>query len=176
MPGREAWSLVKVPFPYANRPAQQRRPALVAAAPDDPGAPQGRCGTLFACERCNIEPGMLALSNHLLAHAARRGADDGGDLSGDGGRVGKARHARPRLHRQRPPCGDAVASESLDIFEERGLIAQGARVGGVRGVGLIGAVELVAGKATKAEFDPPGKAGLHLRDQARENGLVVRAI
>ena len=35
----EVWDLVKVPFPYTNRPVQQRRPALVVAVPDVPGAP-----------------------------------------------------------------------------------------------------------------------------------------
>ena len=34
------WDLVKVPFPYTNRPMQQRRPALVVAVPDAPGAPR----------------------------------------------------------------------------------------------------------------------------------------
>jgi mRNA interferase MazF len=40
MPGCEVWDLVKVPFPYTNRPVQQRRPALVVAIPDAPGAPE----------------------------------------------------------------------------------------------------------------------------------------
>ena len=40
MPGCEIWDLVKVPFPYTNRPVQQRRPALVVAAPDAAGAPE----------------------------------------------------------------------------------------------------------------------------------------
>ena len=31
---------MKVPFPYTNRPVQQRRPALVVAVPDVPGAPR----------------------------------------------------------------------------------------------------------------------------------------
>ncbi len=39
MPPCDVWDLVKVPFPYANRPVQQRRPALVVAVPDVPGAP-----------------------------------------------------------------------------------------------------------------------------------------
>src|SRR6202021_4176960 len=49
-------------------------------------------------------------------------------------------------------------------------------VGEVRGVGLIGAVELVADKASKAKFDPPGKVGLHCYDKGHENGVIVRAI
>lgn len=32
MPTFEAWDIVKVPFPYADRPVRQRRPALVVAA------------------------------------------------------------------------------------------------------------------------------------------------
>jgi mRNA-degrading endonuclease toxin of MazEF toxin-antitoxin module len=32
MPGFEPWDVVKVPFPYADRPVRQRRPALVIAA------------------------------------------------------------------------------------------------------------------------------------------------
>jgi len=32
MPSFEAWDVVKVPFPYADRPIRQRRPALVIAA------------------------------------------------------------------------------------------------------------------------------------------------
>jgi mRNA interferase MazF len=39
MPGYEIWDIVKVPFPYAKRPVQQRRPALVVAMPETPGAP-----------------------------------------------------------------------------------------------------------------------------------------
>ncbi len=40
MPGCEVWDFVKVPFPYTNRPVQQRRPALVVAVPDAQGAPE----------------------------------------------------------------------------------------------------------------------------------------
>ena len=32
MTGFEAWDVVKVPFPYTDRPVRQRRPALVVAA------------------------------------------------------------------------------------------------------------------------------------------------
>lgn len=32
MPDFDAWDVVKVPFPYTDRPVRQRRPALVVAA------------------------------------------------------------------------------------------------------------------------------------------------
>jgi mRNA interferase MazF len=34
MPSFEVWDIVKVPFPYTDRPVRQRRPALVIAAGD----------------------------------------------------------------------------------------------------------------------------------------------
>jgi mRNA-degrading endonuclease toxin of MazEF toxin-antitoxin module len=34
MPTFEVWDIVKVPFPYTDRPVRQRRPALVIAAGD----------------------------------------------------------------------------------------------------------------------------------------------
>ena len=33
------WTVVRVPFPYTDRPVRQRRPALVIAAPDRDGDP-----------------------------------------------------------------------------------------------------------------------------------------
>ncbi len=39
MPTCEVWDVIKVPFPYTNRPIQQHRPALVVAVPLTPGAP-----------------------------------------------------------------------------------------------------------------------------------------
>ncbi len=39
MPGCKIWDVVKVPFPFTNRPVQQRRPALVVAVPEADGVP-----------------------------------------------------------------------------------------------------------------------------------------
>lgn len=49
-------------------------------------------------------------------------------------------------------------------------------VGEVRGEGLIGAVELVADKATGRPFEPLGRAGAYLFQRAHEHGLIIRAI
>jgi mRNA interferase MazF len=35
----KVWDLVKVPFPYTDRPTRQRRPALVVAVPPVPASP-----------------------------------------------------------------------------------------------------------------------------------------
>ena len=39
MPDFRVWDVVKVPFPYTNRPIQQRRPALVVACQRAEGMP-----------------------------------------------------------------------------------------------------------------------------------------
>lgn len=40
MPGCKIWDVVKVPFPYTNRPVEQRRPAIVIARPAASGSPE----------------------------------------------------------------------------------------------------------------------------------------
>ena len=46
----------------------------------------------------------------------------------------------------------------------------------MRGVGLIAAVELVADKASRARFDPPGTVGAWLYARAHDHGLIIRAV
>jgi 4-aminobutyrate--pyruvate transaminase len=89
-----------------------------------------------------------------------------------------------------PVCA-AVALETLKIYEERDIIAhvrrisprlqEGVRrfaghplVGEVRGVGLVAGVELVRDKATKATYEPIGRAGGVFAAKAQERGLIVR--
>jgi putrescine---pyruvate transaminase len=49
-------------------------------------------------------------------------------------------------------------------------------VGEARGVGFIGALELVADKATRRFFPERGAVGLICRDHCFANGLVMRAV
>ncbi|MCW2237863.1 aspartate aminotransferase family protein [Azospirillum canadense] len=91
------------------------------------------------------------------------------------------------------PVAAAVAIETLKIYEERDTVghvravsplfqrrltalAEHPLVGEARGVGLIGAIELVADKTTKAPFEPVGRAGATLNALAQENGLILRAM
>jgi len=48
-------------------------------------------------------------------------------------------------------------------------------VGEARGVGLLGALELVKAKSPREWFTPRGKVGERCRDNAIRNGLVMRA-
>ena len=91
------------------------------------------------------------------------------------------------------PVCCAVALETLDIYEERDIVGHVRRVsppfqaglrrladrpfiGEARGVGLIGAVELVRDKATRASFDPALGAAALVTAICQEHGLIVRAL
>jgi 4-aminobutyrate--pyruvate transaminase len=49
-------------------------------------------------------------------------------------------------------------------------------VGDARGIGLIGGLEIVSDKKTRAQYDPSEKAAPKVFDKALEEGLVVRAL
>jgi 4-aminobutyrate--pyruvate transaminase len=155
----------------------------------------GRLGTTFACEYYGIQPDILVVSKQitssylplaaaLMSDKIYQGVADGSDALGTFG------HG---FTTSGHPVATAVGVENLKILEELNLVANAKKVGAhmqtrlrkfadhplvgeVRGVGLIGAVELVANKASKTKFDPPGKVGLYLYDKGHENGLIVRAI
>ncbi len=91
-----------------------------------------------------------------------------------------------------PVCA-AVALRNLELMEERDLFAHAARmgdlmqdrmaeltdhplVGEVRGAGLIGALELVADKETRAAFPASQGVGAYCMGRCEANGLVSRAM
>jgi 4-aminobutyrate--pyruvate transaminase len=91
------------------------------------------------------------------------------------------------------PVASAVALETLKIYEERDLLSHvrkvaprmqdGLRrfedhpiVGEVRGIGLMGGIELVADKATKAPFDPKINVAGFLGRRCQHHGLILRPI
>jgi 4-aminobutyrate---pyruvate transaminase len=91
------------------------------------------------------------------------------------------------------PVASAVALETLKIYEgddtlshvrrmtprmQAGLrrFADHPLVGEVRGTGLMGAVELVADKATRASFDPAEAVGPFLIKRAHQHGVILRAL
>jgi len=91
------------------------------------------------------------------------------------------------------PVAAAVALRVLGIYEERKLyehvremapqfqaalssLAAHPLVGDTRGIGLVGACELVRNKSTKAAFDAKLAVGTKAMHFCQERGLIVRAI
>src|SRR5438874_1351024 len=89
------------------------------------------------------------------------------------------------------PVPAAVALETLKIYEERDIVAQVRRVGprmqaairsyadhpligDARGIGLIGAVEVVRDQASKVSFDPKAGVAAHLVRRAQHHGAILR--
>jgi 4-aminobutyrate--pyruvate transaminase len=85
----------------------------------------------------------------------------------------------------------AVALETLKIYEERDILSHvrlvgaymqaGLRshadhplIGDARGVGLIGALEIVRDKNTRASFDPKAGVGAFLVRRAQHHGVILR--
>lgn len=155
----------------------------------------GRLGTMFACEYFGIQPDMLVVSKQLTSSYQPLAAVVMSDaiyqaVADQSERLGTFGHG---FTASGHPVATAVALENLAIIEERDLVGNAGRmgaylqeklkafadhplVGEVRGVGLIAAVELVADKATRAKFDPPGKVGLYFIEHAQAHGLIMRAV
>jgi 4-aminobutyrate--pyruvate transaminase len=91
------------------------------------------------------------------------------------------------------PVPAAVALETQKIYEEINIgrhvkhvskrfqerlhgFADHPLVGETRGVGLIGAIELVKDKGAKENFDPAQKVGAWFASKATEHGLIIRAL
>lgn len=91
------------------------------------------------------------------------------------------------------PVCTAVALRNLELMEEREIFEHAAvmgekmqerladftdhpLVGDVRGVGLLGALELVANKETKEAFSAQRAVGAHCMKCCENNGLILRAM
>ncbi|MBV8962112.1 MAG: aspartate aminotransferase family protein [Hyphomicrobiales bacterium] len=155
----------------------------------------GRTGKMFACELYGIKPDILVLSKAITSSYMPLSAVLVSDkiyqaIADNSAKIGSFGHG---FTASGHPVATAVALENLDIFEERDLVGHAARVsprflkrlhsfasrplvGETRGVGLVGAIELVANKETKAPFAKPGTVGPRLQDLAQEEGLVIRGI
>ena len=89
-----------------------------------------------------------------------------------------------------PVCA-ALALRNLELMEEREIFGHAARVGeifqarlrsfedhplvgNVRGVGMIGAIEMVADKETKAQFPSEAGVGAYCLNRALDHGLILR--
>jgi 4-aminobutyrate--pyruvate transaminase len=155
----------------------------------------GRTGNWFGCQTYNIEPDIMVLSKAITSSYFPLTAILMNDkfyqvIADNSAKIGVFAHG---FTASGHPVGTALALENLDIIEEKDLVGQARRlapqfqerlrafashpnVGEARGVGLIGALEMVADKASKAAFDPPGSFGMKIAELCHEEGLIIRAI
>lgn len=155
----------------------------------------GRTGNLWGSQTYGMKPNVLVCSKQLSSSYLPISAlmiDESvyRPIAEESGRIGTLGHG---FTAGGHPVAAAVALENLAIIEERGLVANAAKVGArlqsrlraleshplvgeVRGVALIAAVELVTDKAAKTALDPVGKLGALVAGIMQEKGVISRAM
>jgi 4-aminobutyrate--pyruvate transaminase len=153
----------------------------------------GRTGNMFGSQTFNLQPDIMTLAKALSAGyqpiAANLLTNELYEiLVGQSDKLGIFGHGYTYSGH---PVPAAVALETLKIYEERDIVAQVRRVGprmqaGIRsyadhpligearGIGLIGAVEVVRDKATKQSFDPKAGVAAYLVRRAQHHGAILR--
>jgi len=154
----------------------------------------GRTGPMFACEHEQVSPDLMTVAKGLTAGYAPMGAV----LMSDAVYQGIADGAAPDLPighgftYSGHPVSAAVGLEVLRLYTEGGILANGQAVarrfdagmamladhplvGETRGIGLLGAIELVADKGAKTRFDPAHRLPERLFARGYANGVIFRA-
>jgi 4-aminobutyrate--pyruvate transaminase len=153
----------------------------------------GRTGNMFGAQTFNLQPDIMTLAKALSAGYQPISANLITNklyeiLVAQSDKLGIFGHGYTYSGH---PVPAAVALETLKIYEERDIVAQVRRVGprmqaGIRsyaghpligearGIGLIGAVELVRDKTTKQSFDPKAGVAAYLVRRAQHHGAILR--
>jgi len=153
----------------------------------------GRTGRWFGCEHFGIEPDFMTIAKGITSGYQPLGGAMVSDkvanvLIEKGGEF-----AHGFTWSGHPVCC-AVAIENLNIMRREKIVdrareeiapylqkrirelADHRLVGEVRGVGMLGAIELVAHKGSRTFFRDRGAVGLVCRDHCFKNGLIMRAV
>lgn len=155
----------------------------------------GRTGNMFGSTTLGIQPDILCCAKALSSGYVPISAVMVNDkvhsaIAANSGKLGSFGHGYTYSGH---PVACAVALETLQVYEDEKLIdhvqalapafqaglrsfAERRWVGNVRGVGLIGAIELMADKASRTPFAADRKAGYRFAALALEEGLIVRAM
>jgi 4-aminobutyrate---pyruvate transaminase len=155
----------------------------------------GRTGNMFGCETYGLKPDILTLAKAVTSAYLPLSATIISEpiyqaMLTQSDKLGAFAHGY--TYSGHPVCC-AVALEALKIYEERDIIghvrhvakrfqeglqrfASHRYVGEARGVGLLGALEIVRDKTTKASFDPQRGAAALIANAAQENGLIIRPL
>jgi 4-aminobutyrate--pyruvate transaminase len=154
-----------------------------------------RTGNTFGSQTYNIKPNMMTMakalsSSYLPISAVMMDEKVYSAIRDNSCKIGTFGHGDTYSGH---PISAAVALETLKIYEERNILehvramapsfqgglrgfADHPLVGEVRGIGLIGAVELVKNKGARENFAPADGVGPFFMARAQEHGLLCRAM
>lgn len=152
----------------------------------------GRTGSWFGCDTFDIKPDLMSMAKGMSSGYLPISAvmvhdrvadvliDDGGDFNHGFTYSGHPVAAAVALANielmKRENIVEKVGKDTGPYFQRRlAELGDHPLVGQTRGVGLVGAIELVKNKETRELFDPSGDVGDICRDHCMASGLVMRA-
>jgi len=177
-------------WPEINRICKEQNILLIA---DEVICGFGRTGKMFGTETFGIRPDFMTMAKGITSGYIPLSAVMLGDRVADVliNGTGEFYHG---FTYSGHPVACAVALANLDIIEREGLVQRAEdmgvllreklhaalddhpMVGEIRGLGLIGAIELTADKRMRKFFEKRGRVGGICRDFCFENNLVMRAV
>jgi putrescine---pyruvate transaminase len=153
----------------------------------------GRLGTWFGSDYYQIEADLMPIAKGLSSGYLPIGGVMIGDRIADL-IIAKGEEFAHGFTYSGHPAACAVAIANIKLLRDENIIenvrtetgpylqsqwqqlADHPLVGEARGIGFIGALELVKNKSTRAFFEPEGDVGQLCRDFCFQNGLVMRAV
>lgn len=155
----------------------------------------GRTGQMFGSQTFGLKPDLMTVakglsSGYLPISALIVSGRVYEPVKAQAGEIGVFGHG---FTYGGHPVSAAVALETLAIYDERDILGHVGRVapalqrglrdlqqhplvGEARGVGLIGALELVADKDERRPFDPKLAVGARVVAKAQAHGVILRAM
>ncbi|MGI9483301.1 MAG: aminotransferase [Hyphomicrobiales bacterium] len=155
----------------------------------------GRTGKWFGSQSLDIKPTSVSMAKAITSAYFPLGAisieeDLYQAMLDESRKIGTFGHGYTYTAH---PVATAAALKTIEIYERENIVGHAANmtptfqgrlnaladhslVGEVRGMGLIGAVEIVADKTTKRSFAPSQGVGPKAVDFALDHGLVNRAV
>ena len=155
----------------------------------------GRTGRVWGCQTYNIEPDILIASKCITAGYFPMGAIMISESIAE--KLNQASEAYEEFPHgfttAGHPVGCSVALKAIEIILEQGVLdnvvnvapyflqrleelASHPHIGEARGVGLMGALELVKDKQMKSPFPPEQPVAENIANVASDNGLICRPI
>ena len=185
--------MIVYPTAYLEKAAALARRYGVHLILDEVATGFGRTGTMFACEQAGVEPDFLCLSKGItggtLPFAATLATEAVYASFYDDYEKHKTLYHGHTYNAN--PIGCAAALASLEVFEEERTLERvqgmvpgfGERlerlgelphVGDVRTIGMVGALEIVRDKASKAPFPVRDRIGMRLFEEGLKRKLILR--
>ena len=155
----------------------------------------GRTGNMFGSQTFGIKPDTISVAKAITSAYAPLGAITVPEemyqaMLDESRKIGSFGHG---FTYSGHPLSTAIGLKTIEIYERDNIVghvqsvsplflkrlqalATHPLVGNARGVGLLGAVELVADKETKKPFDPKSGAAAHAAAMCQDEGLITRNI